>query len=637
MNRTFVGLRSRLAHDHRRAFVASALLLAGLFGCEGRPRAPSAKAEGSNSEPNAGPSIAILDLSDGVPERAEGGLLGLSAKIASFSDLVAQVELLDRSDAAAEHSDVRGVLVRLGSTRIGLARAAEIGSMLADLGAKVPVWCHADEFANDTLALAARGCKRVWISPASSVDSVGLAMQTIYFHKLLAGEIGLDIDFLQVGKFKGAEEPFTRDGPSPEARQSLESTLADLRGAWLDGFRKGRPSAPESAMEDGPYTPEGAKDRGLVDDVGYFDQARSALETEAGAVRSDIRLGTGSQSVGGDALVDLLRSVAGDSLGTAPVALVEATGAISMDGGGGLFGDGGGILERRLIRTLIRLERDDDVKAVVLRIDSPGGSALASDLLWHELMTIRHKKTLVVSIGDMAASGGYYLASSGAVVFADATSIVGSIGVVGGKIAIDRALEKVGVHAETFTGKAGDQGAASRAGSDSLLIPWDDATRDRVLETMTGIYRLFLSRVAEGRNLPIERVAASAEGRIFSGRDGKSRGLVDEIGGLREAIVRAREMAGLPPDARIEAVGETSGLLRTLAENDAQGRAPGGLAANARRTQSGAPGALETLLRTQWERATGDAPELVPFAASLAPLASGEHALCALPFALTVR
>src|SRR6185437_2508037 len=116
---------------------------------------------------------------------------------------------------------------------------------------------------------------------------------------------------------------------------------------------------------------------------------------------------------------------------------------------GGLLGERGGIVERHLTRVLKHLERDDDVKAVVLRIDSPGGSALASDLLWHGLMRLRAKKPLVVSVGGMAASGGYYLASAGSVVFADPTSIVGSIGVVGGKVAADRALEKIGVHGET--------------------------------------------------------------------------------------------------------------------------------------------------------------------------------------------
>jgi protease-4 len=459
------------------------------------------------------------------------------------------------------------------------------------------------------------------VAPGSSVDAIGLAAQTIYFHKLLVDEIGLDVDFLQVGKFKGAEEPFTRDGPSPEARQSLESTMAELRSAWLEGIAGGRPHADKVAAEDGPYTPDGARDRALIDDVGYFDQARDALERATSAVRSEIRLGPGSQG-SADGWTDLLKTVAGDTLGTAPVVLVEATGAISMEGGDGIVADGGGIVARRLLRTLSRLAHDEDVKAVVLRIDSPGGSALASDLLWHELMAIRHKKTLVVSIGDMAASGGYYLASSGAVVFADATSIVGSIGVVGGKISGDRALERIGVHAETFPGKAGDADAAARAGFESVLVPWDAATRDRVLQTMTGIYSLFLSRVAEGRNIPVERVVASAEGRIFGGRDGKERGLVDEIGGLREAIARAKSMAGLPADARVEAATEPGGLLRTLTDDDPQGQSRGGN--------------LSALLQRA-ARSMPDLRDLAPYVESLLPLAVGEHALCALPFALTVR
>jgi protease-4 len=291
-------------------------------------------------------------------------------------------------------------------------------------------------------------------------------------------------------------------------------------------------------------------------------------------------------------------------------------GAISMEGGGGLLGEGGGIVEKRLVRTLARLEKDDDVKAVVLRIDSPGGSALASDLLWHELMRIRAVKPVVVSVGAMAASGGYYLASTGNVVFADDASIVGSIGVVGGKIAADHALERIGVHAETIPAKVGDPRAASRAAFESLLSPWDEPTRERMRAAMTGIYELFLARVAEGRKMPVEKVRESAEGRIFGGREGKARGLVDELGGLTDAMARARALAGLEADARVAIAGEGGGLLDALAEDGPRGRlAPTPLDA-----------AVEKL-----------APELVPFLASLAPLTEHEHALCALPFALSVH
>jgi protease-4 len=592
---------------------AWALLLGACLacGCDGRARSGSlhgSKGAAAQDEPRTGPSVAILDLSGGVPEQSEGGLLGLGSKGGAFTDLVHEIDQLGHDET------VRGVIVRLGTARIGLARASEIGTMLAALGEKVRVWCHANEYGNGTLYLAARGCKRVWVTPATSVDAIGLAAQMVYFHKLLTEDLGLDVDFLQVGKFKGAEEPFTRDGPSPEARQSLESTLADLRSGWLEGFQKGRPATAPSAPEDGPYSPQAAREHGLVDEVGYFDEARDALEKASGAVRLEVRFGAGAAAGKGE-LAELLRAVAGDSLGTAPIVLVPATGSISMEGGG-VLGDSGGIVERRLVSTLIRLERDDDVRAVVLRIDSPGGSALASDLLWHALMAIRAKKALVVSIGDMAASGGYYLASAGATIFADETSIVGSIGVVGGKIAVDRALEKVGVHAETFAAKTGDTQAGARAAYESLLTPWDPKTRQRVLETMTGIYNLFLARVAEGRGIPVERVAASAEGRIFSGREGKGRGLVDELGGLSEAIARARTMAGLPADARVEVAGESNGILRALTEAEP-------------RAEARAPRLGDALARVS--------PDIVPFVASLSPLIMGEHALCALPFALTVR
>jgi protease-4 len=588
--------------------VASVLpLLAGaLVACEGRPRASFD--DSSHAQPQRGPAIAIIDLSEGAPEQGQTGFLGLSPKTMSFMELVNEVELLARDKV------VRGVLVRLGAVRLGLARAVEIGVMLERLGATLPVWCHADELSNGTAYLATRGCKQIWASPGGSVDAIGLAAQVIYFHKLLSEELGLDVDFLQVGKYKGAEEPFTRDGPSPEALDSLQHTLSDMRVAWLDGIRAGRPRMGDPVAEDGPYSAQIAKERGLIDSVGYFDEARANLEKETHSVRAEVRFGPAADAhAGGDGLADVLRVLAGQSLGGGgPIAVVRAVGAISMDGGG-VFGQASGIVEKRLLSTLLRIEKDDDVRAVVLRIDSPGGSALASDLLWHALMRIRAKKPLVVSIGEMAASGGYYLASAGTVIFADETSIVGSIGVVGGKIAADRALERVGIHARTVPAKEGDPRAAARAGYESPLVPWDDATRRRLQQTMAEIYELFVSRVAEGRGTSVERVAAFAEGRIFGGRTGKTLGLVDELGGLSDAIARARTLGGLPADARAVPVSESTGLVQSLLQDEPE------------------------LRRTNASPIAAIAPDLSPFVASIAPIAASERALCAMAFALTVR
>jgi protease IV len=614
-----------------------ALVVVGaIAGCSGRQHAASSGGP-SHTEPRVGPSIAVLDLTQGLPEQPATNVLGLPGRGGTLE------ELLREADRIAGDKDVRGVLVRLGTANIPLARAGEVGSVLHGLGAKLPIYCHADDLSNTTLYLASVGCKRVWLSAAGTVDAVGIAAQMVYFHKLLADELGLDVDFLQVGKYKGAEEPFTRDGPSPEARASLESTLGDLRAAWLDGMRKGRPVIVEGAAEDGPYPPQAAKERGLIDDVGYFDEARDALKKASGAVRAEVRLG-GAPSEGGD-LGDVLHALlAGDSLGAAPVALVRALGAISTEGGGGI-GGGGGIVERRLVRTLVRLAKDDDVKAVVLRIDSPGGSALASDLLWHALMDIRAKKPLVVSVGGMAASGGFYLASTGTSVFADEGSIVGSIGVVGGKVAIGRALEKIGVHAETIPAKTGDAHAGARAAAESVLQPWDDATRARLLETMTSIYDLFLARVAEGRKIPVEQVRASAEGRIFGGKEGKVRGLVDEIGGLKEVLACARSLAGLAADARFAVVDEPSNLLDALGGESPESQGGEGFAAVA--VAAGLKAADDSRLEAGFRALSGVAPYAAPFVASLWPILASagglsggggrERVLCALPFALTVQ
>jgi protease-4 len=560
----------------------------------------------------------VFDLSAGIPEQPPTGFLGLPTNVPAFDDLLREVEHLDRD------KDVRGVLVRLGGARIGLAQAVEVGSMLEALGAKLPIYCHADELGNGTLYLAARACKRVWLSPAGVVDAVGLAAQLVFFHKLLADELGLDVDFLQVGKYKGAEEPFTRDGPSPEARASLESTLAALRAAWLDGLHKARSAAIEPVVEDGPYGAPFAHERGLVDEIGYFDEAREALEKAAGAVRAEVLLGSGRSPGDGDQLPDLLRALAGESLGRAPVALVRANGAISMDGGGGVLPESGGIVERRMVRTLTRLEKDDSIKAVVVRIDSPGGSALASDLIWHAMMRVRARKPLVVSVGGMAASGGYYLASAGAVIFADETSILGSIGVVGGKIAAEKALEKIGVHAETIPAKTGDARAAARAAYGSLLEPWDAPTRARLLQTMTAIYQLFLARVAQGRGVPVERIADSAEGRIFSGRDAQARAIASFKPPSSSTSPRARSMANLPGDARVGVASEGSGFLEALADDDPPS------AAAPRAAAWSAPGSFATA-------ADRLAPAVAPFVRSLAPMANHEMAVCALPFALTVE
>ncbi|WP_437952866.1 S49 family peptidase [Sorangium sp. So ce296] len=599
---------------------------ASMAGCTGRERAAPlpAPAGGRLDEP----AVIEIDLSRGLPESASASLFGPPSG-RTHAQLVRSLREL------AEAERAKGVLVRLGSARLAFARAHEIGRILGDVRkAGRPVVCHADEYNNATMLLAAAACSKLWLSPAGQVDTVGIAAQ-LMFAKGLLDRLNVDVDFLQVGKFKGASEPFTREGASPEARQSLQSALGGLREAWLSGIVEGRGKQElREAVEDGPFAPEEAKARGLVDELGDVEAALEDAKKLAGTELSVPRFGGAPRDPSlSRSLVDVFRSISGAStLGAPHVAVVPAIGGITMTASGMPLGSSDGIGERELGRIITRLTKDTSAKAVVLRIDSPGGSALASDLLWQKLMRLREEKPLVVSIGGMAASGGYYLACAGTKILAEPTSIIGSIGVVGGKFAVGKALADIGINAETVAANP-DPTRAARAAYMSALTPWDEPTRARVLASMEAVYDLFLKRITAGRNLPLETIAPSAEGRIFGGVEAQERSLVDELGGLERAIALARELAELPEDAPVEIEQDDGGLLELLAAGDETGedaaRAPdrAALKERAREAMAGA-------LLPEW---LGVAPEIGTFAASMAPLLAGERALTVLPFAVTLR
>lgn len=608
-----------------RSFLASFLSLAcatSVLGCEPRPRTfqPRDEAHEPRAElPSAffSNEVAELDLTRGIPEAPAPSLFG-GPPGGSFFQLVSAVrEAIHRDENTA-------FFIRFGGARIGWSRAEELGRLLVRARqAGKSVVCHADVYTNTTAWIAAQGCERIWLSPAGGVETTGLGAQLVYANRLLKEKLGVQVDMLQIGKFKGADEMYTRDGPSPEARESLESTLASIRTVWLDGFRA-RGEKALAAAEDGPFSPEEALALGLVDSIGYSDQARDDARS-LGRGLPQLRFGPALR--GSSGFAEVLRALAGggqtSTMRRPHVAVVRAVGAITMEASGGLFGDGSGITERGLRRIVRNLRDDEAVKAVVLRIDSPGGSALASDLLWHELMKLRDEKPVIVSIGDMAASGGYYLASAGDRILAERTSIIGSIGVVGGKLAVGDALEKIGVHVETIVPNP-KPGAATRATYESALSAWDEPTRERVRNVMQSIYDLFLERVATGRGVSVEAIAPAAEGRLFAGQAAMDLGLVDEWGGIERAIDVAKDMAGLRDEAPVRLVQEGPGLLDWLGSDEGVNQAKTSPQITIQVDQ--ASKALSSI-----------APEITAFLASTEPLLQGERTLTALPFAIFLR
>ncbi len=577
--------------------------------CDGRPGLSGASKEG---ESLTGPVMVELNLSRGVAERGSSTLFGPTPGT-SHAELVQVLRELD-------DGETKGVFVRLGTASFGLSIAGEVGRLLGALRAKdIPVVCHADDLDNGSMLLAARGCSTLWLSPGGSVDTVGIAFQLIFARSLFE-KLGVGVDFLQVGKYKGAQETYTRDEPSPEARQTIEGTLQDLRKAWIAGVVDGRGKPLEDALEDGPHPAKSAKALGLVDELGFLDEARSKAKGDAGATRTKIAFGGKPGEDGGFGQV--LRTLAGNDPSADPhVAVVLATGAITMGGAGGLFGDDG-ITEGKLGKLIGSLAEDESVKAVVLRIDSPGGSALASDLLWHRLMKLREKKPLVVSVGGMAASGGYYLSCAGSRIFAEPTSIVGSIGVVAGKLTFDDPLAKLGVNVVTMPA-AQDPKKAARATLMSPFDRWDDATRAKMLTSMESIYGLFLERIAEGRGLDAGALEGSAEGRIFGGATAKERKLVDELGGLDDAVRHALSVSGLGDDGKVRIRGSSGGLAELLAGTDEGTKV---LADHAARN-------LDPL-----ERVFAGMPvEARDWLSAVSPLARREGVVTALPFVILGR
>jgi protease-4 len=607
-----------------RRLLWSAAALAALA-CHGT--APSSRSDGEGESQVGGDEgtgqILDFDLSTGLRESSNEGLVLPIPASRTYTGLVREIE------RAAASKSARGFLIRLGDSGVDWSRAEELGLAFQRLREKTkkPVVCHAHGLDNRSAWFFARACTRVWVSPAGDVDTVGIASQNVYL-KTALDHLHIRADFLHMGRFKSAAETLTQDGPSDEARESLTAVLSSMRDTWLSGVSEARGGKDlGSALEDGPWGPEEAKDRGLIDAVGYEDDARKDAETRGHASETAIAFGRRRSTGGG--LAEVVRLIAGGESGTRRphISVVVAEGSIAM-GAGGLLSDSG-ITAKSMQRIIKRLTSDDSVKAVVLRIDSPGGSALASDLLWHDLMELRKKKPLVASVGDVAASGGYYLACAATKVVAPRTSIVGSIGVLGGKIVLDEALAQVGVHAETIPASTAP-GAANRAGYESPLTPWDDATREKVRRSMESVYELFLSRVAEGRGVPVDAIRAVAEGRIWSGAQGLKLHLVDELGGLGRSLDLARQLGKLSADTpvRVEGIQET--LLENLFSDEDQSTA-----------SAASQAALEAaLLRVaEQRRAVIDrvAEPLRPFIASLAPLLEGESVVAALPYGIVVR
>lgn len=461
---------------------------------------------------------------------------------------------------ASRDDELSGILVRIGNLEGGSARIFEVRDALQRLRESGRlVHCHLVDTSNYTSWLAASACEHVSISPGGSMFLVGLATESYYLRDLLEN-LGVEGDFLQMGSHKGAAEVLTLDDMSPESRETMDALLDDLTEDLIEGISAGRslePTAVRDLIDQGPFGAQQALDSGIVDAVAYRDQALSNLQEAIpgeAPILERYRARRSSQE-SSEALELLLQGP--DRPPTGPrIAVLYLSGAIGGSPvGGGLFGDQISLGQVRRATEAIREE--EDIRAVVVRIESPGGSASISDEIWHEIMRLREERPVVASMGDVAASGGYYIAAAASEIFAQPGTITGSIGVVGGKVVFDDAFERIGIRPVLL-------GRGRNSGLTSLARPFTPSQRRALEQHMEATYELFIQRIVEGRSMDEALVRELATGRVWSGRRALELGLVDSIGGLHDAIESARELGELEHDAPVEAFPKPLSLVEQV-------------------------------------------------------------------------
>ena len=512
-----------------------------------RPR-ESAKAEAGRRKSTA--TIAQVRIAGSLPDGV--GQAGLLADVAPHLH-----RLVERLDKAAADARVKGVVISIESPDLGRGRAEEIRAAIARIQqAGKPVMAHLVSGAPAHYGLAA-ACDLIAMPPAATLELTGVRAEMMFFKSLL-DRLGVAAEILQVGEFKGAGEPFTRDSMSPQLRAQYESFVGDLYDQLVERVAADRRLPIERVRElvdIGVFSPAQAREAKLIDLVGYDDEAIAALATRLGEESPKVARDYAERKIDQDfsgmgGVVKLLELLSGQRP-SAPagkgkrIAVVHVTGEIREGKGADDLVMGGSAGARTVINAIRDAAADPQVAAIVLRINSPGGSALASDLIWREAQRV--EKPVVASLSDIAASGGYYIAVAADRIVAAPGTLTGSIGVVGGKVAVGDALAKVGVHTDVVS-------KGRNAGWLSMNEPFTPAEREAFQGTMNEVYRLFTSKVAEGRRLAADKVETLAGGRVFTGRQAKEAGLVDRLGTLDDAIDEAKTLAGIAAEEAVDRV-----------------------------------------------------------------------------------
>jgi protease-4 len=498
--------------------------------------------------------ILELDLTDGIVEGQPADPVSalLSMRRTHLRDVLGGLR------RARTDPRVKALIVKIGGHRIGLAMAQELRDAVQafrDSGKLTVAWAESfGEVSRGTVPYyLATVFERVYMQPSGDLALTGVALEEPFFNEAL-GKIGVTPRFAKRHEYKTAANTFMERAYTPEHEEMSGRLVASAGEQVVQGVAAGR-GLPEERVRElidrAPLLGAEALEAGLVDRLAYRDEVYADVRAAVGD--DNVRLRYVARYNRTQGLAKRLPRPQQDA-----VALIQGQGPIKLgrSGRSAMPGQGSSIGSETVAAAFRAAVKDDRVKAIVFRVDSPGGSYVASDTIWREVVLARKAgKPVVVSMGNVAASGGYFVAAPATVIVAQPGTLTGSIGVVVGKPVIGDLLERLGIGLGSV-----EQGAHAR-----MYAPTRDFTEDewtRVNHFLDRVYDDFVGKVAEGRDLPRDRVDSLARGRVWTGADAHERGLVDELGGLSTALELARKKSGLAEDAPVRVYPHVSPLDR---------------------------------------------------------------------------
>lgn len=480
----------------------------------------------------------ILDLEGDLPEQLPpdlaGQLLGAPQQ-ATFLPLIRDIE------KAASDTRISGILLKTSGMSLGWGKLEQLRQSLVDFqkdGKKLTAFL---EVAGSREYFLASAASKVSLSPAGILDVKGMRAEVMLFKDGLA-KLGIQADLEQIGKYKNFADQFKDDKMSDAFREATTSMLDSIYGHFLETVAVARKKTVEEMRntieERGPFDPRQAQAAGLVDQLLYEDQVLDQIRTESpdGELHkmdmedyhrvplADTGLATGRR-----------------------IAVVYAVGDITSGEDQTSPLSGKTLGAETMADVLDTVGKDDSIQGVVVRIDSPGGDAFASDDIWRRMNLLSKKKPMVFSMSDTAASGGYYLAMTGDPIVAEPGTLTGSIGIVYGKLNLKGLYDKLGINKEIIS-----HGNFSRLDSD--YGPYTPEERQRVRQLMDGFYQNFLDKVAAARKMTPEDVDKVAQGRVWTGEQAKQNGLIDDVGGFSRALALVKEKAHIPAEESVQLV-----------------------------------------------------------------------------------